>query len=203
MPSFVESWQDSTPNPTFWTPTDPATGTKWTIRSSASYLEIYSVPAANEVTRLVSNQRWVGAPLVYGPNTVYRRLNLEFEVKFTNVANIDNALSFFGLSTAQADVRTANNLISWALVGDALQSLTDLAGVETVNTGFGETLTNWNKLRIRVYANAVEFYVNDVLRATHITNRPDYPWYLNFYVDTEGGGAATIELGAIRAWYED
>ena len=203
MPSFVESWQDAAYNPVFWTVTNPATGTAWLVRASGAYLEIYTIPALNETARLVSNQRWVFAPLVYGNNTVIRKANFEIECRFTFVANIDNAIAFFGLTTGLADTRATNNIIGWGLAADVLASVTDLAGVETTNTGFGETLTNWNKLRISVYANTVEFYVNEVLKATHITNRPDYPFYLNFYMDTEAGGTGTLELGMVRLWYED
>jgi len=133
----------------------------------------------------------------------YSSFLVGIRVKTCDVANIDNTISFLGLTTGTADDRTTNNIIGWGLNADVLQSVTDNAGVETTNTGFGETLTNWNKLAIDVYSGGVRFYINETLKATHIANLPDNPVYLNFYVDTEAGGAATIELGIIRAYIDD
>lgn len=91
----------------------------------------------------------------------------------------------------------------WGINTDVLESITDDGISETTNTTFGETLTNWNKLKIEVYSGHVKFYINEVMKADHTTNLPDFPMYINFHVDTVAGGAATIELGVVRAWTED
>jgi hypothetical protein len=201
---FIETWQDEAGiDATVWTVTDPATGAAWSRGASGAYLRATAAPNADETARLVSDQRWIAAPDTYGTNTILRRLVLEFELKLTTVANIDNTLAFFGLTTATDHDRTDNNIIGFALASDVLQSLTDNAGAETVNTTFGETLTNWNKLKIEIYAGHVKFYVNEVEVADHTTNLPDAPMYLNYFIDTDGVGAATIELGVIRIWNED
>jgi len=202
--NFYEGWQDEAGiDANIWTVTNPATGTAWARGAAGAYLRATSVPNANETCRLVSDQRWVVAPDIYGTNTILRSLVLEFELKLTNVANIDNVLSFLGLSTAANDNRGSNNIIAWGLTADVLQSITDDAGAETVNTGFGETLTNWNKLKIKVYSGHVKFFINEAEVADHPNNLPDFPMYFNFFVDTEAGGAATIEVGVIRCWMED
>lgn len=202
--NFYEGWQDEAGiDATVWTVTDPATGAAWSRGAAGAYLRATAAPNANETARLVSDQRWIATPNNYGSNTILQRFNFEFKLKLTNVANIDNAISIFGLTTAVGDNRASNDIIAWALTGDALQSLTDVGGVETINTGFGETLTNWNKVKIVVSPGHVTFYINGTQVADHTTNLPDFPFYLNFFVDTEAGGAATIELGIIRAWPED
>lgn len=201
---FIETWQDEAGiDATVWTVTDPATGAAWSRGASGAYLRATSAPNANETARLVSDQRWVAAPDTYGTNTVLRRLVLEFELKLTTVANIDNTLALFGLTSVTTHTRASNNIIGFALASDVLQSVTDNGGTETVNTTFGETLTNWNKLKIDIYAGHVKFHVNEVEVADHTTNLPDAPMYLNCFVDTEAGGAATTELGDIRVWTED
>jgi len=201
--NLYEGWQDEAGiDNTVWTVADPATGVAWTRGPADGYLRAFSTPAANETCRLRSNQAWPFMPDTYGANTILRKSILEFELKLTNVANIDNTLAFFGLSGVLSD-RQSQDLIGWALLADALQSLTDDGGAETVNTGFGETLTNWNKLKIEACAGHVKFYLNEVLVADHTTNLPDDPLYVNFFVDTEAGGFAMIEVGIIRCWFED
>jgi len=202
--SLYEGWQDEVGiDATVWTFTDPATGVAWARDSDGVFLRARSIPNANETCRLVSNQRWVAAPNVFGTNTILRKLVLEFELRLANVANIDNTLFFLGLTSGAPDDRQSQDIIGWALLADVLQSVTDLGGAETVNTGFGETLTNRNKLKIEAYAGHVKFYINEIEVADHAANLPDVPFYINFFVDTEAGGAATIELAIIRAWSED
>lgn len=188
---------------TKWTVTNPATGTAWTRAASGAYLQVSAVPNANEVARFVSVDRWILAPGSWGTNTIMRRLILEFEMKLANVANLDNTICFFGLTPSVADTRATAGIAGFALLADVLQSITDSGGAETTATAFGETLTNWNKLRIEAYAGAIRFYVNEVLKATHTANLPSTPMYLNFYADTEAGGAATLFLANGRAWTED
>lgn len=202
--SFCETWQDELGiDFTVWTTTDPATGVGWTRGAAGAYLRANSIPNANETARLRSNQRWIAAPGVYGTNTIFRKSYFEFELQLANVANMDNTLCIFGLTPNVGDNRGSNNIIGWGLAADVLQSITDLAGVETTNNGFGETLTNWNKLLIEIYDGTVQFQINEAVVASHVANLPDLPMYLNWFVDTEAGGAATINLGAVRAWYED
>jgi len=202
--SLYEGWQDEAGiDVTVWTVTDPATGAAWARGSDGVILRATSIPNANEICRLVSNQRWVAAPNVFGTNTILRKLVLEFELRLTNVANIDNTLFFLGLTSGIPDDRQSQDIIGWALLADVLQSVTDLGGVETTNTGFGEILTDRNKLKIEAYEGHVKFYINEVEVADHATNLPDVPFYINFFVDTNGGGWATIEPGIIRAWFED
>jgi hypothetical protein len=202
--NLYEGWQDEAGiDPAVWTWINPATGAAWARGAVGAYLRATTVPVANETARLRSNQRWIAAPGIYATNTILRRLILEFELRLTNVANLDNTICFFGLTTGIGDTRATNNIIGWALLADVLQSVTDNGGAESTTTGFGETLTNMNKLRLEAYLGHVRFFINEVQVADHIANLPSFPFYLNFFVDTEAGGAGTIELGIVRAWTED
>ena len=202
---LYEGWQDEAGiDTTVWTVTDPATGAAWSRGASGAYLRATAAPNAIETARLVSDQRWIAAPDTYGTNTILRKLVLEFELKLANVANLDETLTFLGLTTGAADNRSTDNIIGWGINTDVLESITDVGSAETTNTTFGETLTNWNKLKIEVYSGHVKFYINESEVADHTTNLPDYPFYLNFFLDTDGaGGASTIEIGIVRVWYED
>lgn len=281
---FYEAWNDEAGiDATVWTVTDPAGGVAWSRGASGSYLRATAAPAANEVARIVSDQRYIAAPGVFSTNTILKRLIVEFELKLTNLANIDRAESFFGLTTDVAHDRSNNNIIGWDLKGaelgfntgsveftvgellsgaaggtgnvvawhvtsgswtgndaaglvwlsdrnaidyvaaenltggvsgvanaiaiqtNKLGSVTDSGGTETVSAGFGDTPTNWTKLRMEIFEGHVYFFVDDFKepRAVHSTNLPDAPMWQNYYIDTTAGGAATIELGTIRVFGED
>lgn len=195
---MAESWQTLAIDPVIWTPTDPATGAAWAAGTVGTILAAASAPNANETARLRSNHQWISNPGVFGVNTIVQRLRLCFEAQFTNIANIDNTLSILGgLSAGGVATRATDNIIVFGLVGDALQTISDVGGVEETNTGFGETLTNWNKFRIDVSAGLVAFYLNEALIASHVVSFPDLPMFLNFFLDTEAGGAAAIRIGQV------
>jgi len=207
---LYEGWQDELGiDFTLWTLTHPAIA--WTRGAGAGvaapFLTATTTMVLNEVAQLVGNQRWQIAPDTWGTNTIVRQTVLEFEFTTTLVANLDNAVCFWGFTPAQANDRASQNIIGFGLIGDALQTVTDLATIETVNTGFGEDLATYNKFRIEILAVAgvgtVLFYLNEVLVATHITNLPDLPMYPNFQFDTEATGGAVPQIGVVRIWHHD
>ncbi len=201
---LIEAWQNEIGiDHTTWSLTNPATGTAWARGAVGAYLMAVVAPNASENARMRSMYRWVVAPVVYGPNQVFRRLVFEFECYLQLVANIDNTNFFMGLTNTIAATRATNNLIGFGLIGDALQTITDDGGAETVNTGFGETMTDLNKFKIDIYRDNVDFYLNETRIARHTTNLPNAPMYLNFYYPTEVGGASILSLGAIRCWPSD
>lgn len=201
--SLIEAWQDEAGlDPLVWTWTDPATGIPWT-RYTAPRLYYTVTLDANETARLRSNQRWEARPDQWGSNSIHKRLVVEFELLLASIWNIDNSLFFLGLTIdGVAASRASEGIMGWGLSEDALQSITDNIGTETTNTGFGETLTDWNKLRMEIYEGHVKFYINEVEVADHTTNLADRPKFLNFFIDTDAGGFATFYIGVIRIWHE-
>lgn len=200
--SFNETWQDELGiDFTVWTATNPAGGA-WVRGANGAYLRVTAPFALNNVGRLRSNQRWIATPDTYGVNTYIRKMFCQFEFQIDTVANLDNAACFFGLTEIIGATRVTNNLIGWALIGDALQSVTNDGGVETVATGFGENLANWNLLEMEIDAGRVEFTLNGVIVASHVANLPDVPMYLNFYFDTEATGGCNPQIGMIGIWYQ-
>ena len=203
--NLYEGWQDETGiDTTVWT----SSGAAWSRGASSAYLRATSSPATAETARLVTDQRWIAAPDTYGTDTVLRRLVLEFEMRLTDVAYIDEEAAFFGWARTTADTRASDDIIGFYLdaSADDLYSLTDNGSTETTNdTGVdAAAIASWHKYRIEIYAGNVEFYVDEALKTTHTTNLPDYPMYLDFFIENDGGaGSLTIELGVIRAWTED
>ncbi len=200
--ALIETWADPGVgiSPARWTVTDPATGLAWSRTVSGAFIYAQTVPIAAEVARLRSNQQWRAHTSSLIQRIVPKKLIFEFEMMLANVVNIDNTAFIAGLTQTIAATRATNNIIGFGLAADVLETVTD-SGAETTNTGFGETLAQHNKFRIEVMNTNVRFLLNEIVLATHITNLPDGPFYLQFYIDTEAG-AATIDIGWVRAWYE-
>ena len=202
--ALFEGWQNEIGiDHTTWTLVEPATGGAWARGAVGPYLMVVASPNANENARLRCNYRWPVAPTAYAPNQVIRRFIMEFESYLQVVGNIDNANFLFGLTNSAVATRASNNIIGFGLIGGALQTITDDGGLETLNTGFGEDLTAYNKFKIDVYANTVDFYLNETRIARHTTNLPNAPMYPNFYYPTGAGGGSIVSLGIIRCWPED
>jgi hypothetical protein len=178
--------------------------TTWSVGVSGSYLRAITELQSNQTSRLVSNHRWVAAPEIYGKNTILKKLILEFEMRIAGIENLDEAATFLGLTTHPHSNRGSIDIISWGISSDSLQTITDFVGAEITNIGFSEKLNEWNKLKIEVFSGHVKFYVNEEEVAEHAKNLPDGPFYINFFIDTNGdGGTSTLELGIIRCWTED
>lgn len=208
LPELYEGWQDEAGiDAALWAVTDPATGAAWTRGAFGSILNVTCAPNANETARLRGTQRWLFVPMYSDEHRIIRRSIMEFELRINIGPDfLDPAACFFGLTEGIADTRVTPNLMGFGLVMpgvvNLLQTVTDLGGAETVNSGFGEDLTAWNKLRIEAYPDNIAFYINEILVATHAANRPSLPFYPNFYLDT-AGGATTFRVGIVRIWYED
>ena len=192
--------------------TDEFTGA-WN-RSSDSYItrvktdtdmpKASMVVPANQTARLRTIFTFRATPSVFdsqSPTSMVRGMYVEWEAKFTNVANVDNSATFMGLNASASATRATTNLIGFGLNSDSLISITDNAGTESTTAISGITLTNRNLYRITVTGGQIEFSVNGNLVATHTTNIPDIIGYLQYYLDTEGGGSSTLDIGFVHIFY--
>lgn len=200
--SLYESWQDPFIDDTIWVVADPATGAPWARGVAGAFILCESGPLANETARLRGLHHWVHNWMATPVNLLLKRLCIEWEMTLGVHTNVDNAISFFGWMPIAAGLRTTDDIIGFALIGDALQTVTDSGGAETVNTGFGETMASHNKFKIVIQEGEVRFYLNEQLIATHNTNVPNDPVLPNFYLDTEGTGGCAFVFGVIRIWQE-
>jgi len=206
-----EGWQDEMGiDFTLWNLTHPATTP--TIRGAgvapmAGGLVATVDMILNETGRIVSTFRSPISPDLWGVNTILRLTHFEFVMAVQNPANLDNTLCFWGLSPNNDDDRADDNIIGFIQVADAINCITDLAGAETL-TATATIQADKNKYRITIMQTAalvgtVLFYVNETLVATHITNLPNLPMYMNWFFDTEGTGGSVNQLGINRLWTED
>ena len=192
--------------------TDEFTGA-WN-RSSDSYItrvktdtdmpKAAIVVPVNQTARLRTIFTFRATPSVFdsqSPTSMVRGMYVEWEAKFTNVANVDNSATFMGLNASASATRATTNLIGFGLNSDSLISITDNAGTESTTAISGITLTNRNLYRITVQGGQVEFSVNGSIVATHTTNIPDIIGYLQYYLDTEGGGSSTLDIGFVHIFY--
>ena len=192
--------------------TDEFTGA-WN-RSSDSYItrvktdtdmpKAAIVVPVNQTARLRTIFTFRATPSVFdsqSPTSMVRGMYVEWEAKFTNVANVDNSATFMGLNASASATRATTNLIGFGLNSDSLISITDNAGTESTTAISGNTLTNRNLYRITVTGGQIEFSVNGNLVATHTTNIPDIIGYLQYYLDTEGGGSSTLDIGFVHIFY--
>ena len=192
--------------------TDEFTGA-WN-RSSDSYItrvktdtdmpKASMVVPANQTGRLRTIFTFRATPSVFSATdatSMVRGMYVEWEAKFTSVANVDNSATFMGLNASASATRATTNLIGFGLNSDSLISITDNAGTESTTAISGITLTNRNLYRITVQGGQVEFSVNGSIVATHTTNIPDIIGYLQYYLDTEGGGSSTLDIGFVHIFY--
>ena len=192
--------------------TDEFTGA-WN-RSSDSYItrvktdtdmpKAAIVVPVNQTARLRTIFTFRATPSVFdsqSPTSMVRGMYVEWEAKVTNVANLDNSATFMGLNASASATRATTNLIGFGLNSDSLISITDNAGTESTTAISGITLTNRNLYRITVTGGQIEFSVNGNLVATHTTNIPDIIGYLQYYLDTEGGGSSTLDIGFVHIFY--
>lgn len=208
--ALFEDWrkeQSSVIDPEKWVVSGASTGgITRTVGSDATTPKMYmrlSGPANADTMRLRSRRRWDVGPDTWGTATVFRKLILEWEVKFATVASIDNTVFFMGLGATTTCSRASDNLIGFILTADALNSITDDAVGETINALGAPVLTNLHKIRMEISAGKVDFFVDETLQATHIANLPDQAMYLHFYLVQEAAAnGATVDISNIAAWYE-
>ena len=198
---LYESWQGVFDD-TIWARINPATGVPWDRGVSGSFLLHQCTPNADENARLRGLHYWVHNWLADPVNLLLKRLCIEWEMTLGVHTNVDNAISFWGWMPIAAGLRTTDNIIGFALIGDALQTVTDAGGAETVNDTFGETMANHNKFKIVIEEGQILFFLNEQLIATHNTNVPTIPVLPNFYIDTEASGACAFVFGSLHIWQE-
>ena len=135
---------------------------------------------------------------------IYQRVTMEWLMAFTSVANIDNTQMVAGLNAIGAE-RSDINVACFCLASDALNTVTDAAGAETVTVVGGDaiTLTNFNRYKIVMRNGTVEFWVNNTLRNTHTANILAVATQATIGLRSEAAVTARLEFTDIRCWLSD
>jgi hypothetical protein len=209
-PKFIEDWLLGVIDPVIWTPTDPATGAAWSIQTThgvysptgSPFVEVS--PNANEEARLVSVLQ-IPVPISSSqPRSMWHTMVMEWEMYITGVANLDNTRCFFGLTKTAADVYGSADILGFALSSDKLVGHTN-HGASSYTTAEFSITNGWSRCRIVVAPNdmAILSYGGSSQGRSNAADVAHGPLYMNFYVDTEATGAATVRIGAIRWWLDD
>ena len=195
LPYLIETWQAAI-DPAVWTiDLGGTTGSVLRDITEEPYQKVILAGAANaDTARLHTVSEWQLGANTWGANTFNKLLIMEWEAKFANVADIENTAFFMGLAAGVAATRATMNIAGFILTADALNSITDNGGVETVNAVGAPVLTNWMKLAIVAYNGMIEFYVNEVMQARHVTNLPEYNVHGMFYLPQE----AAVNTGELH-----
>jgi hypothetical protein len=209
MPSLTELWEAGSPDFTAWESTIDGSGTG--IESTSGGYLYYDMDtaaaAADTDVFLNSKYRFICIPSVFGSsNSIIQRLVVEWEAQaVTAVADHDNTHFFMGLSSAKTNDITQQNLIGFYLLSDALRGKCDKAGTEATTGDITATITNWNKYKITVDAVSITFSLNgsDETALTTANTHPDVAMYLVFGTRAEGANAVGLNVGPVRAWYEE
>lgn len=209
--TFVEDWITASIPAGSWTNTPIGGGSAaYSAADGFNIVRFTSGAVAGDGATLESAAIYTAGPLRIGGGggigaMIERALVVEICCKAA--ANVGTN-TFIGLGPAGAD-RSTNNLIGFILGsggGGVITTLTDNGGVETTNAG-GTGATSYVIYRIRVRANAVDFYVNPdpdnpTVTATHTTNLPTIP--MKIIITFQSTGAALQgDLSTVRLWYED
>ena len=203
FPYVAETWApDTSPiDLNLWATAITGGSTVARDMTDTDFAKVRLTAAASNTARLRTTYRFRATPGLITASTMIRSLFVEWEMKLTTVANIDNATTFWGLTDSTTGDRTTANIIGFGLTTDALRTITDSAGTETTSSPTGLTLTNRNLYRITVNSSQVIFTINGNVAATHTTNLPNILPYLTFYVTAEAGGSGIADIGFINLWY--
>jgi len=217
FPYINEAWEPATIDLNIWTPTHPATTPLAVVENTAPNVG-YSVVMFDiedaENARLIGRagvNRWRINPTLMGTNHVVKQFIMEWELYFNDLANINAANMFMGLVTTPADTLVSNNIVGFGVTlppAFSVDTITDNGGARLLmGSGILATLEDVRvKFRIRVDENNINFYINEILAATHPVGAgtlPDQLMYPCWYMPSAGGGTDTFEfyLGAVRMGY--
>jgi len=209
LPYLTEFFTDETIDAAVWDETITNSGTiAFTMESGYKFVRLSTGATDVSTSVLNTDQRFEFRPNSFNIiSNAITRIVLEWDMRFTNVANILNTSFIAGFGNAKTSIRTSNNIAAICLNGDVLTAITDDTGTEaTTNISAGITVTNWNKYRITaVPGNSVLFYINDTLVATHnvAAEIPDDVMYIVFHNANDAAADADIDVAHIRQWYSE
>ena len=209
LPSLTDFWETEALVAAIWETTIDGAGTEaFATAGGYMYYDMDTAAAAADTdVFLNSKYRWVFIPSVFADdNTIIRSLTLEWEAQIvTAVTDHDNTHFFMGFTSAKSNDITQANLAGFYLLADELRGKTDKGNSEETTGDIAATLTNWNKFKITVESASVTFSFNGVDEPALVdpNDQPDVAMYLVFGTRAEGANAVGLNVGPIRAYYEE
>ena len=206
LPYLTEFWESESLSATVWDETIDLLGSgAFGTAAGRMYYNLTTGATGNEDAFINSRYRWQCAPATFGDsNSILQRFCLEWEAQaVTAITSHDNTHFFMGLCSVKTTDITTENVIGFELITDALNGKTDVTGVESLTGTIAATLTDWNKFKIVVEDTSVTFSVNEVDQTAIIANIPSLAQYIVFGTRSEAAAAVGLNIGGVRAWYEE
>ena len=206
MPYLTELWATEAINGAYWeTVTDGASTAVFGEAAGYMYADLDTDAVADDDVMLNGKYRWQVRPSVFSDtNTPVEAFDLEFELQIiTAVTEHDNTHFFLGLAPSKTNDITTQDIIGFYLNGDNLRGMTDSGGVESETGNITATLTQWNKFKIRVSEDSLVFSFNGTAETAITTNIADENMYLIFGTRAEAAATVGLNVGTVRAWYEE
>jgi len=140
----------------------------------------------------------------------YSKLTLRFYAQFVGTTGYtldENVLGFNSVDGGSVPTPAIEDIAIFFLKDVAsvgvLYARTDSNGTdEETDVSSGITLTDWNKYTIEVTSASVKFYINDVLKATHATQKPLTPAAVALKVAGAVGAVVGLNIAGAYARYE-
>ncbi len=206
LPSFTEFWDSESISLSVWTLTSPLVGVGGSIpaidMTETGYAKvIISEVGVSRDGALTSVKRWRTTPL--STNSIMKKFVMEFELKTGTDVDFGDG-SFMGLVGATPGFQGSSNYIGfWNItnIWNAYNSTS--SGNVYTDVSSGVTFSNWNKYKIIVGSNKVDYYINEALVSTQTTYIPTTLMYLGFYNSSASIIGTALHVGPIRAYYLD
>lgn len=202
-----ELWIHTTADDTnVWTVA--ATGTGTTAVSAAGdgkVHRLFSGGALDDVARTISRPYAPNVLSITNASEMYTKVIAEWMMQFVEPTDENNAafLAGFLAQNAGGTDRSSTNALGFILASDALNTLSDKAGTETVTVATGApSLTEWNTYRITMTNGNIAFAVNGVTLVNNTTNLPLKPLQFTIVNKQEAAGTAGVRLGPVAIWAE-
>lgn len=210
MPYLTEFWESEALTAAVWEETLDGVGTgAFGTAGGYMYYDLDTEAVADSDVILNSKFRWQIKPGIFGDsNNMIERFVLEFEAQaVTAITSHDNTNFFLGLSSAKSNDIAQQNLAGFFLDSDVLKGKCDKAGTETggITGAITATLTNWNKFKIIIEDGSITFSLNgsDETALINAASQPDVAMYIIFGTRAEAGAAVGLNIGNVRAYYEE
>ncbi len=206
MPWLTEFWETESLLPAVWETTIDGAGTEaFGTAAGYMYYDIDTEAVGDSDVFLNSKNRFQVRPSTFGDdNTMLQRFILEFETQaVTAITSHDNTHFFLGLASTKSNDIDLQNIIGFYLAADVLKGKCDAAGTESITGAITATLTNWNKFKITVDDTSVIFSLNGTDQTAIVTNLPSVAQYIVLGTRAEAGAAVGLNIGNIRAYYQE
>lgn len=185
--------------------TEVSSGTGNLTYSTSGIINLKTGATSGGVMGIMNLQNFPISNRSIGSENQFSSFNLEFSAKLNNADSVDDSAFIMGL---QSDIsanktRTDANVVGFILNSNLLSALCDASGTEEItDISEGIDIENWNTYRIKnVNSERYEFYVNNVLVATHSTSLPSLS-RINFYFKNDDNVDCNLGIVGIRSWFE-